>query len=260
MRPAPRRAEDGAGRLPVTTVTFDATGTLFHAPHMARIYSEVFVRHGLDADPATLAPVLRRVWQELSCLSDASHDRFTSYPGGPRAWWGRFVERVAEHLELAPPSPFAVAELYDRFAQGDAWETYPDTVPALERLRAAGASLAVVSNWDRRLERVIAELGLADLFDAVICSSAVGFEKPDPRIFERALAELEVAHRPQQAVHVGDRPRDDIEGALAVGMQGVLLDRLDRHADPPGARARITSLAELPPQLAVLHPAPPPRA
>jgi len=207
----------------IRAITFDATGTLFRAPRLAQIYGEAFRRHGLHAEPEAIAPVFRAVWQELSCRTDGSHDRFTAHPGGPRGWWGRFIERVAELLELPRPSRFLVAELYDRFGRADAWELYPDTLPALAALRSAGLRLAVVSNWDERLERVLDGLGLARFLDAVVYSSAIGYEKPDRRIFEAALDRLGLA--PAEAAHAGDRPREDVEGALALGMTAVLVDR-----------------------------------
>jgi len=244
------------GRLdPLRGVTFDATGTLFRAPRLSAIYAEVFRRHGLHAEPEAIAPVFRAVWQELSCRTDGSHDRFSAHPEGPRGWWGRFIERVAELLELPHPSRFLVAELYDRFGRAGAWELYPDTVPALSTLRRAGLRLAVVSNWDDRLERVLDGLGLARFLDAVVYSTAIGYEKPDRRIFEAALDRLDLA--PSEAGHAGDRPREDVEGALAIGMTAVLVDRKGTSAasgtpDPGEARPddrgeplRVGSLTEL---------------
>jgi putative hydrolase of the HAD superfamily len=210
---------------------------------MATIYAEVFSRHGLNAEPDALERVIRTVWQELSCRTDGSSDRFGAHPEGPRGWWGRFVERVAEHLELPAPSPFAAAELYDRFARGDAWELYPSSIPALRTLREQGLALALISNWDARLKRVAEELGLTPLLDAVVHSFGVGFEKPDPRIFHAALSRIGVDAR--DAIHVGDRLREDVEGAVAVGMQGVLVDRRGEH-DTGEADAVIGSLDELP--------------
>jgi putative hydrolase of the HAD superfamily len=208
---------------PLRGITFDATGTLFRAPRLFEIYAESFRRHGLDAEPEAIAPVFRAVWQELACRTDGSHDRFTAHPGGPRGWWGRFIDRLAELLELPRPSRFLVAELYDRFARADAWELYPDTVPALVALRRAGLRLAVVSNWDERLERVVDGLGLTRFLDTVVYSSAIGYEKPDRRIFEAALDRLSLT--PAEAAHAGDRLREDVEGALALGMTAVLVDR-----------------------------------
>lgn len=246
----PRRVEGGA-RGPVEAVTFDATGTLIRAPRLGEVYSEVFARHGLYAEAAAIAPVIREVWQELACRTDGSTDRFSSHPEGPRGWWRRFSERVAERLELPAPSRFATSELFDRFARSDAWEAFPDAAGALERLRGRGLSLAVVSNWDDRLAGVLKGLGLAKHLAAVVVSAAVGYEKPDPRIFLEAARLLGTP--PERIAHVGDRRREDVEGALALGMRAIFLDRKSssrppiRKPSPSAARpdAVIASLCEL---------------
>lgn len=236
---------------PIEAVTFDATGTLLRAPRLGELYREVFRRHGLAvaADADEVGRVVRRVWQELACRTDGSTDRFSSHPEGARGWWRRFAGRVAEHLGVGPPSRFATAELYDRFAQADAWEPYDDARPALEALQDRGLALAVVANWDERLPGLLEGLGLLDPFRAVVHSAEVGYEKPDPRIFLAALARLEVA--PEQAAHVGDGQRQDVEGAAALGMAAILLDRSGGTTTPPEpASAVIRSLDELPDLLA----------
>jgi putative hydrolase of the HAD superfamily len=239
------------GGLSPKAVTFDVTGTLIRSPRLGALYREVFRRHGLAVaqDEGEVGRTIGRVWQEMACLTDGSTDRFAGHPEGARGWWRRFGERVAEHLEAGVPSRFAAAELYDRFAQPDAWEVYPDTVPALEALQARGVRLAVVSNWDERLPELLEGLGLAGRLDAVVRSSEVGYEKPDPRIFFAALDRLGLADDdPEGIIHVGDRLKEDVEGAANVGMRAVLIDRRGRHGDdevPEPATGVIRSLAEL---------------
>jgi putative hydrolase of the HAD superfamily len=77
--------------------------------------------------------------------------------------------------------------------------------------------------------------------DAGITSFAHGKTKPHASIFRAMLDLLEVAAG--EAAMVGDTLEDDVEGARAVGMQAVLLDRLDRYA---GFEPRIASLRSLP--------------
>ncbi len=240
--------------LSAKVVTFDVTGTLIRSPRLGALYREVFRRHGLPVEPdeREVARTIARVWQELACRTDGSTDRFGSHPEGARGWWRRFGERVAEHLGVEPPSRFAAAELYDRFARPEAWEVYPDVVPALDALRARGVRIGVVSNWDERLPALLGGLGLAERLDAVVHSSEVGYEKPDPRIFLEALDRLghgpAQGADPEEAVHVGDRLKEDVEGAANVGMRALLLDRHHRHADeetPEPATAVIYTLAGL---------------
>lgn len=213
----------------VAAVTFDATGTLFTLRRLGETYAEVLGRHAggarTELDPEVVAAMVRFVWSELSCSADPRRDRFASHPGGELGFWRRFVERVAEHLGLAPPSRFAVKELYHRFSGAAEWTVYPDVVPALDALRASGLRLAVVANWDSRLPGLLGDLGLADRFVTVVTSSAVGAEKPDRRVFEAALAALELP--PERVLHVGDEVLADVEGAQAVEMLALHLDRRD---------------------------------
>ena len=89
-------------------------------------------------------------------------------------------------------------------------------------MRALGLKVALVSNYDGRLHRVVAELGLRPYFDAVLASSEVGWAKPSPRIYAAALDALGVA--PAEALMVGDRQREDVEGATAAGLRALLYD------------------------------------
>ncbi len=221
----------------VRAVTFDATGTLFHGPRAGEIYAEVLGRHGLEVDPEHVQRTIPEVWQEFDCRCRLGVDRFAAHPEGTRGFWREFLLRICEHLGVPAPSPFAAAELFDRFARAEAWEIYPEAPSALDRLRERGLRLGVVSNWDERLPLLLERLGLAGRFQAIVHSAAVGYEKPRPEIFREALARL--ALPASQVVHVGDRPRDDVEGASAAGMRPLLLDRTGNGGD-------LSSLAALP--------------
>ncbi|HEX5720103.1 MAG TPA: HAD-IA family hydrolase [Thermoanaerobaculia bacterium] len=208
----------------IRAVTFDVTHTLIHCPRLGEIYAEVLGRHGVRVAPDEAGRLVRLVWQELACVADPARDRFTSHPEGPAGWWKRFLERLCEHLDAPPPSRFAAAELFARFARADSWEVYPDVRDTLTTLRAQGLKLGVVSNWDHRLPELLESLGLARLFDALVYSSEVGVEKPDPRIFESALRRLGIEGA-GAALHVGDGRLEDVEGAQAVGMRALHLAR-----------------------------------
>ena len=99
----------------------------------------------------------------------------------------------------------------------------PGVAGALRELRALGLRLVVVSNWDVSLHQRLAETGLAPLLDGAVASAEVGVAKPDPAIFERALAVAGATAA--EAVHVGDSPVEDGEGARAAGIRAVLIGR-----------------------------------
>ncbi len=233
IRPAKRRTEDNRrrwdGGAPLLAVTFDLTHTLIHSPRLAQIYREVLRRHGIVVRVRDLRREIPWVWKEFSCLADPRRDRFTAHPRGARGWWYRFLVRLCRRLEVDAPSRFAAAELFDRFTRADAWEVYPDVETTLESLHSSGLRLGLVSNWDHRLPRVLANLGLERYFEAVQYSSGCGCEKPHPRIFHNCLAALEVP--PARALHVGDNAIEDVEGAIAVGMRAMRIDRRESRSD-----------------------------
>ena len=121
-------------------------------------------------------------------------------------------------------------------------------VPTLCALRERHA-VALVSNFDHPpyVRCLLARLGLARHFDAILISGELRIDKPDPRIFRRALDAVGCA--PEEALFVGDSLDADIAGAEAVGCRAVLIDMQGRHPDYDGER--ITSLAELLPLVGV---------
>lgn len=146
----------------------------------------------------------------------------------------------ASARELPPES------LREALMAGLRFRAFPDAAPTLDRLRAAGCSIGVVSNWDVSLHGVLRAEGLEGRVDVVLTSAEEGVVKPDPRIFERALERLGGVP-PQAAVHVGDDIRSDVGGALAAGIEAVLIDRSGDTAAPRGATV-VRSLADLLPE------------
>jgi putative hydrolase of the HAD superfamily len=116
---------------------------------------------------------------------------------------------------------------------------YPDAAPGLKALRSRGLRLVCVSNWDCSLGGVLEGCGLAGYLAGAVSSAEAGARKPNPAIFAPALRLA--GCRPQEAVHVGDTPEEDIDAARAAGIRALLLDR-DGGGD-------VSSLEEVPSQL-----------
>jgi HAD superfamily hydrolase (TIGR01509 family) len=116
---------------------------------------------------------------------------------------------------------------------------FADAAPALEELRARGVRLVCVSNWDCSLSRVLQRCDLLDRLDGVVSSAEAGVRKPDPAIFRPALALAECG--PEEALHVGDTPEEDLAAARGAGIEALLIAR-DGGGD-------ISSLEEVPARL-----------
>ncbi len=111
----------------------------------------------------------------------------------------------------------------------------PGVREALTSLRDLGLRMVVVSNSDGTVEHALTEHGLRPYFEAVLDSHVVGFEKPDPRIFQHAL---EISgSRPERTLHVGDMYHADVAGARSAGIDALLLDPYDVWTDVDCARA-----------------------
>ncbi|HEY7594679.1 MAG TPA: HAD family hydrolase [Actinophytocola sp.] len=116
---------------------------------------------------------------------------------------------------------------YERMLEPESWRPYPDTGPALERLR--DKKVAVVSNipWDIR--RVFRRYDLDGPVDEFVLSYAEGVMKPDPKIFLVACQRLGVA--PDEALMVGDSREAD-GGAAQVGIRTAIIDHLPSDQRP----------------------------
>lgn len=141
-------------------------------------------------------------------------------------WWrSLFVDWATALGADEATTDAAYAQAFARIYEpgGEMFGPYADTLSALERLREAGFRMVVVSNWDATLRRHLETQGLSDFFEAAHASLEFGVEKPDPRFFLHAAAQGGVA--PEQVMHIGDNPLDDLQGARDAGMMAVLIDR-----------------------------------
>ncbi|AWB85741.1 HAD family hydrolase [Mycetocola zhujimingii] len=124
------------------------------------------------------------------------------------------------------------------------WQLFDDALPCLDRLQDAGTRVGIITNGEPDHQQLkLDRIGLADRFEHVVASGAVGFAKPDPRIFHEACRLFGVA--PSDAAYVGDRLETDAIGAAHAGLTGVWLNRFGEnvvagalgHGTPVGTSA-----------------------
>jgi putative hydrolase of the HAD superfamily len=140
-----------------------------------------------------------------------------------RDWWKNLVSRVFVQWGHFERFDDYFSELFEYFAEAAAWTLYPEVPATLAALKERGLILDVISNFDSRLHRILAGLGIADCFDEVFISSAVGHAKPDPRIFQAALQKH--GFDPTDVAHIGDSETNDIRGASNLGLKAILVNR-----------------------------------
>lgn len=101
---------------------------------------------------------------------------------------------------------------------------HPDVVPTLDRLRAfPGLRMALVSNATRSARPLLGPLGLQAYFPVAVFSCEVGSVKPEPAIYRSACRRLSLA--PPECLFVGDGNARELDGARAVGMRAVRIER-----------------------------------
>jgi HAD superfamily hydrolase (TIGR01509 family) len=159
-------------------------------------------------------------------------------------WWLERYRGVGEALGLSGgPLERFVTTVSEGHFRGDALHVVPDAPAALARLAAHDIPLGIISNWDDTLEPILEKKGLHRFFRVFVASTALGRAKPDPRIFEHALALMGVDAR--DTWHVGDDPTADALGAVRAGMRAALLDPYDLYTrlDDAGV-VRVRGLGE----------------
>ena len=175
------------------------------------VFAAELARHGVRVTPDA---VQRAVFARAAGASTETQESATRYMRlvleGLGVADGSTVERVAEWRRTYNP-PLGVWTAHD-----------PQAPESLALVRRSGARAAAISNSNGSVASVLAAVGLGPYLDFVVDSGEVGIEKPDPRIFELALARADVA--PAEAAYIGDFYSIDVKGATAAGLRAVLLD------------------------------------
>ena len=217
----------------LTAVLFDVDFTLARpGPELGPDgYVRAGERHGLVLEPYRYEAARDAAFVDLHRHPELEHDEEI---------WFRFTERIIRGMGGEADSAYDCAvEITRGWERHENFELYDDVAEAFAAVRAAGLSIGLVSNSARDV-REFARHHALDV-DAGISSFHHGRTKPHASIFRAVLDLLEV--EPAEAAMVGDMIADDVEGAQAVGMHAVLLDRERLH---PDFEPRIESLRELP--------------
>jgi putative hydrolase of the HAD superfamily len=230
----------------IRCVAFDAVGTLIEAtPSVAAVYAVAARRFGSTLTEEVVRPRLRAAFRRPRAANGDPH--VTSEPL-ERAFWRDVVNEVLDDVSHAAP---CFEELFDWFGHSHAWRCFPEVRETVSALRRAGMRLAVASNFDDRLNRVLDGLPEVSSIEVRAISSLIGFRKPSPR-FYTALSEM-VGHLPHEILMVGDDWDADIVGAREAGLPAVYLARDDSRVTTESRGStvpRIHHLAELIPLLA----------
>jgi putative hydrolase of the HAD superfamily len=241
-------------------VTFDFWGTLlFDGPASDDInyqrprltaFANILAAAGIPTTSADLdrayeesGHALGRLWRTCRDISVNEHVATLLQALDP-ALPARLDERVTA----------ALVEVYARAALTAPPTPDHEAKPVLESLAREGVTLAVISNTMRTPGQVLRELldgyGLLQAFAVLTFSDECRIRKPNPEIFHLTLKQIGVV--PSEAIHVGDDPHLDVQGAKAAGMRAVHLTTSRPRGRYVRADAVVTRLRDLPAALSAL--------
>jgi putative hydrolase of the HAD superfamily len=222
-------------------VLFDVDFTLCRpGPELSpERYARIAARHGIDLDTSRYEDAREAAVLNLKRHPELLHDD---------SIWHAFTEEI--FVGLGGPQELAgdcATEIEQGWEDAGNFELYEDVLPVLDELRASRLRIGLVSNGIRDLHEFVGHHRLD--VDAIVDSRRHGRVKPHPTIFQAALEQLGVA--PAEAVMVGDSLEEDVEGARALGMRALLVDREGRH---PEIEERLADLYGLPAALGLVRP------
>ena len=223
-------------------VLFDVDFTLFRpGPELGpEGYRRVGERHGLHLEPASYVEARTAALAEIQRHHELVHDEEV---------WIAFTEQIVLRLggDRDPDAARACAsDMVREWERHENFSLYEDALPVLDELRRHRLRIGLVSNGQRDLDAFALHHALE--VDAAVGSKSHGRIKPHPSIFEAALDALGVVA--SDTAMVGDSYEDDIEGARALGIHAILLDREGLRPDAPD---RIDTLLALPAALGLPH-------
>ncbi len=194
-------------------------------------YQRLGERFGLALDPSHYDEAREAAIETLERHPELEHDEEV---------WVAFTEQIIRGMGGDSDRAYECAvEMTRAWEHSENFELYEDVLPTLEALRERGLKIGLVSNTGRDLDAFVEHHRLD--VDAALSSRVHGKVKPAPSIF-RAVLEL-LGVEAADAVMIGDSVEDDIEGARALGMRALLLDRRDRF---PDVKERLPDLRALP--------------
>lgn len=226
----------------IDAVTFDVGSTLIHpSPSVEEVFYRVQKARGHNVSFDRIASHMGDVDAFYVDRYDADGD-FWCTPEGSSKIWIDMYEYLSRLVGLEGDSYGIAHDLYANYCTPEFWAPYDDVIETLDALAKRRYAMAVISNWGSELSGILKGMGLAKYFSQFSISADVGMRKPDPNIFSSTAKKMGLDTR--RIVHVGDLPDADGDGARAVGMHPVIIDRND--AWPNAEYPRVTTLTDVP--------------
>ncbi|KAL5276412.1 HDHD3 family protein [Megaselia abdita] len=208
----------------IRLVTFDITGTLLNFRRSpSEQYVDVAESFGYTIPAALLSASFIREYK----IMEKRHPNYgkTTYGMTYMDWWRVLVANTFLKCNGNIPKDELLTianELIKQFKTETSWVLVDGTVELITKIKEAGISVGVISNFDGSLEEILKNMKLPE-FDFVLSSYNCGATKPHPQIFQTAL-KLGGNVKPHQSLHIGDTFELDYLGAKNAGWSAVLVN------------------------------------
>ena len=221
-------------------VVFDAVGTLLLLREpVGHTYARLAAVHGVRLPAGRLDEAFRRV---VAAAPPNVHPGVSLAVAAERerGWWRERVRetfRAADGMARFDDFDAFFAELWAHYAGASAWRIGSGAQQCLDALAARGVRLGVLSNFDQRLRRLLASLGLAERFDVIAVPADAGAAKPARASFEHCLGRIGLAA--SSVLYVGDDDALDVAAARQAGLLALDVGALTDLAALPDEIDRI---------------------
>lgn len=181
-------------------------------------------------------------------LSYVDRHFMNNYPGyinrDVKEFYTSYASMVFAYLHITdiPVKAFSKA-MMEKSPPRSEWRTFADSISCLNKLKALGCPMGLLTNWDLSARDLLKSMNLHDYFDSIVVSSEINSEKPSPEGFIISLENLGV--KASEAIYVGDNYHDDVTGANQVGMKALLVERWSRHSYPDANYDRISDMNQV---------------
>lgn len=199
----------------IKAVLFDFDETLQDRTEAFEKYMDTFIA---DFCPDISAEEIGRRKEDLRVTGNGGYVTQNGY-ANREEWYDDLIERW--QWKNAPSSKVLANHYDERF--GDHNVIFPNSPKLLKELKKEGYIVGVITNGPSYLQNHKMDTsGLRAYCDIVVVSGDVGVHKPDPALFAYTAEKLGL--KTEECVYVGDHPVNDIQGALAAGMQAIRMN------------------------------------
>ncbi len=223
----------------VRGIIFDAVGTILRpAPPFPVIYQAAARRFGVELEQdAIFAKFVTALG--ASDIYDRDVLQYRDSEQRERDRWFAIVSNVFADFVSGAELDALFEELFSHYGRPESWQLFADVPDCWRALRQRGYRVGIGSNYDSRLQTVVAGQPPLDENDGLFISSLVGYRKPAREFYDAIARAWEL--RPEQLLMIGDDRLNDYQGALDAGWHSIFLDRDSKQSELRGLR----SLTEL---------------